>query len=205
VTTFRAPKPYSEAELDAIYRACREAHRPDVDALCRLLHTTGLRSAEALQIPTALVNQWRPRRIGRHFVAPTFRVIGKGDKERVVLFSAEAVRAAKDLSRFTANGQLVPWSDRGMRYVIAEIGKKAGVERAHPHRFRHSYASEHVEAGTPLQVLADMMGHSNLDITRLYYSSSRRSRLVAEKGRSRYKRRVHRRQGSASTTREVVE
>jgi site-specific recombinase XerD len=192
VTAFRNPTPYTEAELAALYAAARAVGRPDVDALMRLLHTTGLRSAEALQIPTELVRGWMPRRLGRRFTAPTFKVIGKGDKERVVLFSAEAVRAAKDLARFTVNGQLVPWSDRGMRYVLAEIGKKAGVDRAHPHKFRHTFAQEHVEAGTPLQVLADMMGHSTLDITRLYYSSSTRARVAAEKGRRRYKRRLRR-------------
>ena len=177
--------------MRALYQAARDAHRPDVGALMALLHSTGLRSAEALQIPTALVDTWQARRRGRRFVAPTFRVIGKGNKERVVLFSAEAVRAAKSLRRFTANGQLVPFTDRGMRYVIAEIGKKAGV-RAHPHKFRHTFAQEHVEAGTDLHVLADMMGHSSLDVTRLYFASSVRSRIEAEKGRRRYTRR-HRR------------
>ena len=195
MTTFRAPKPYTETELRALFRACREADRPDVNALCRLLLCTGMRSAEVLQIPTELVRTWRPHSHLRRFTPPVFRVIGKGDKERLVLFSAEAVRAARDLLPFTANGQLVPWTDRGMRFVLAEIGRKAGVH-CHAHRFRHSYAQEHVEAGTPLQVLADMMGHSSLDVTRLYYSSSVRVRVDAERGRRRYVQRQRRRRAS---------
>ena len=198
MTTLRAPKPFADFELAALYRAADEAGRPDVHALMRLLHCTGLRSAEALQIPTELVRTWRPHSHLRRFTPPTFRVIGKGDKERVVLFSAEAVRAARDLLPYShlsvSTTRLIPWSDRGMRYVIAEVGERAGVH-AHPHRFRHTFASEHVEAGTDLHVLADMMGHSSLDITRLYYASSQRSRIAAERGRRRYVRR-HRRWAS---------
>jgi integrase len=150
-----------------------------------------LRSAEALQIPTELVRTWRPRRRFTRFTPPTFRVIGKGDKERVVLFSAEAVRAARDLLPFAhlsvSTTRLIPWSDRGMRFVIAEIGARAGVH-AHPHRFRHTAITEWVESGTPIDVVADMAGHSSIDVTRLYYQASITARVRAERRRRRWRK-----------------
>jgi site-specific recombinase XerD len=185
MSSLRLPKAFSADELSRLLTAAHKMGRGDVHALIRLLLATGLRSAEVLQIRTEMVTAWpKPRRL-RRFRPETFTVIGKGDKERVVLASRAAVGAARDLLAYSKGPQLVPFSDRGMRYVIARVGEAAGVAHAHPHRFRHSFASEHVEAGTPLHVLADMMGHASLDVTRLYFSSSVTARLKAERGRAR--------------------
>jgi integrase len=85
---------------------------------------------------------------------------------------------------YGTNGHLVPWSERGLRYVLEEVGKKAGVH-CHAHRFRHTAISAWVEAGTPIEVVADMAGHEDVNTTRLYFASSIRLRREALRRRRR--------------------
>lgn len=193
MTTLRLPKPFTQDELEILYGAA--ASRPDVEAAMRFLHETGLRSAEALSITTAEAQTWNAP-VGswpRRHVAPVFlRVVGKGDKERVCVISSEAQSAAAALLGFrSSNGRsgfLVPWGARSLHYVIAELGKCAGVP-AWPHRFRHTFAQEHANAGTPIEVLADMMGHASVNTTRLYFASSETVRLEALERVAAYRRR----------------
>ncbi len=194
MTTRRLPKPFSAAEISALQRAARS--RPDVWAACVFLRETGLRSAEACSITTQEATTWphppwwcqRPT-CPRHTAA--LRVIGKGDRERVVVLTPAALRAAVVLSKRTRNGHLVPWTDRGLRYLMAELGERAGVH-CHPHRWRHTCATELVESGVPIEVVADMLGHSQLDITRLYWSASSASKTAALARRGRWRRRLAR-------------
>lgn len=180
----RLPRPLTPEDLRALKRACRS--RPDVWALIVLLRETGLRSAEVLQIGLDEARRWP--RLSRRPV--TVRVIGKGDKERLVVLTRTARRAARELARAGRHPReaLVPWSDRGMRHVLAEVGKAAGVH-LHPHRLRHTHITELVEAGVPIEVVADMVGHSRVDITRLYWTASSRAKVAALRKRRRYLRR----------------
>jgi integrase len=186
MTTTRLPKPYTAAELDALYAAAR----PDVAAAMRFLHETGLRIAEACAIPSGIAARWprppwwcRARACRRH--GASFRVIGKGDRERIVMLTPAALRASRALLDVTSNGHLFPWTDRGVRYLFAEVGERAGVH-CHPHRFRHTLASELVESGVPIEIVADMLGHSKTDITRLYWIASERSKVNALRRRARH-------------------
>jgi integrase len=198
MSTRRLPKPFDDGELEALRRA--SADRPDVWALCVFLRETGLRSAEACAISSEQVRRWPvPGRIRNRRPRVKLRVIGKGKggmanegggKERVVMLTPDALRAAHTLLGYSTNGHLVPWTDRGMRYLMAELGKKAGVH-AHPHRFRHQFVTELVESGVPIEVVADMAGHSRTDITRLYWQASERAKLEALERRRRFLRRRH--------------
>ncbi len=181
MTTRRLPRPFTRDELRALYRTAR----PDVVATMRFLHETGLRSAEALSITTAEARTWaRPGRLRQRSQA--IRIVGKGDKERVVLLTNTALRAARTLLRGGySNGHLIPWSGRGLRYVVSQAGQRAGVAHAHPHRFRHTFCSEHAEAGTDIAIVADLAGHSSVNTTRLYYESSINLRRQAERRRRR--------------------
>ncbi len=180
----RLPKPYTDDELRRLYAAAR----PDVAAVMHLMHETGMRSAEVLTLTCEQARSWPAPRRWR-WRAPAVRIIGKGDKERVVVFTREAVKAAHVLLGYGEPRELlVPWSDRGLRYVVAETGKAAGVH-AHPHRFRHTAITEWVESGTPIDVVADMAGHSKVDITRIYYAASITARERANARRRRYLRR----------------
>jgi integrase/recombinase XerD len=191
VTTTRLPKPYEPAELDALRRAAHD--RPDVGAAMVFLHETGLRIAEACAITSTEAGAWpRPpwwcRRPTCRTHRRTVRIIGKGDRERVVVLTPAALRSAATLLTFSTNGHLFPWTDRGVRYLFERVGAAAGVH-CHPHRFRHTHATELVEAGVAIEVVADMLGHSTTEITRLYWMASERAKVAALSRRRRWRAR----------------
>lgn len=82
-----------------------------------------------------------------------------------------ALRAAHRLLEHSENGHLLPWPERTFRHHLRLAGQRVGVH-AHPHRFRHSFATALVEGGAPIEVVADLMGHVNVNITRVYYRLS---------------------------------
>jgi integrase/recombinase XerD len=191
VTTKRLPKPFTPAELATL----RQAARPDVRATLVFLEETGLRSAEARSITLVEALAWpQPprwclrRACARHSVP--IRVIGKGSKERVVLLTPTALRAAAVMAQASRNGHLIGWSERGLRYVIAEVGHRTGIH-AHPHRYRHTHVTQLIESGVPIEVVADMVGHSTTDITRIYWAASERLRAGALRRRGRFLGRTH--------------
>jgi hypothetical protein len=72
------------------------------------------------------------------------------------------------------------WRD-GLPKLIGVGGEAYPRERVIPYAFRHSFAQRHADNGTPLDVLATMMGHSTTDTTRGYYkvNKSRMRKAVA--------------------------
>jgi site-specific recombinase XerD len=157
------------------------------------LHETGLRVSEACRIPLQEAERWptpppwcRRGSCRRH--RAVLRVVGKGDRERVVVLTPRALRAAATLRAEPRNGHLIGLSDRGLRAALQRIGEEVGVH-LHPHRFRHTLASELVEAGVPIEIVADMLGHSTTEITRLYWIASERAKAEALRRRARWRRR----------------
>ncbi len=86
-------------------------------------------------------------------------------KPRVYLFpSTEAHRGAE-----------APMSDKVVWWAVREAARRAGITRKiGPHTFRHSFATELLEAGTDLRTIQLLMGHSRLEDTTLYLHLSRR-------------------------------
>jgi site-specific recombinase XerD len=153
------------------------------------LRETGLRISEACSIPRATAEGWHVvSRFRRKAGENVLRIIGKGDVERVVVVTDEAVRASRVLLARANNGHLWPWTDRGTRYLFEQAGQRAGGIDAHPHRFRHTFATELVESGVRIEIVADMLGHSSSEITRLYWSASRRAKAEALARRRRFLR-----------------
>jgi integrase len=154
-----------------------------------LLRETGLRIAEACAIMSEEARTWqvppwwcRRNACVRH--ASFVIVNGKGSKERRVLLTRRAVVSSQVLLAQTSNGHLVGWTDRGVRYLFERVGSRAGVQCS-PHRFRHQAVFDLLEASVPVEVVADMMGHSTVDITRIYYLTSKRRQVAAARKRSR--------------------
>lgn len=52
--------------------------------------------------------------------------------------------------------------------TIRDIGKKAGVENAHPHRFRRTCATNALRKGMPIEMVSKMLGHENIATTQIY-------------------------------------
>ena len=156
-----------EAAAGTTPRSLRDA------ALVELLYGAGLRVSEAVSLEKAGID------LDRRLV----RIVGKGDKERVVPVGRQAVEA---LRRYLARGR--PHLDRkhrpelflnaqggaltraGAFLILRRLAAKAGLEpeRVHPHLLRHSFATHLLEGGADLRSVQEMLGHADLSTTELY-------------------------------------
>jgi integrase/recombinase XerD len=150
-------------------------------ALVELLYGAGLRVSEALRLERASVD----------LDARIVRVLGKGDKERIVPLgrpAAEAVRRYVALGRphldrrhrpelfLNARGGVL--TRAGAFFVLRRLAEKAGLEpgRVHPHLLRHSFATHLLEGGADLRSVQEMLGHADLSTTERYTHVSDRRR-----------------------------
>jgi site-specific recombinase XerD len=192
VTYLRLPEPYTSEELDRLERASGDDMV--IWACCSFLRETGLRIHEATMVPRDVAETWFPGGPTPIFGAKeprTYRLVGKGNKQRVIVLSKKALVDAKIL--LGARGirrphRLIPWSDRRLQERLRELGQKAGVD-CRAHRFRHTHCQELVDAGAPIHVVADMMGHSDISTTRIYFQSSPTAKLDGLGRRERFLKR----------------
>jgi integrase len=83
---------------------------------------------------------------------------------------------------------------RGLPELVGPSGEAFPRERVFPYAFRHSFAQRHADNGTPIDVLAAMMGHRNIDTTRGYYkvNKTRMRKAVARVSEMQLNHRGHR-------------
>jgi integrase/recombinase XerC len=181
VPTPRAPKPLPEvvgapqlAELlDAL--PATSVGRRDRAAL-EMLYAAGLRVGELVGLDLDDVD------LSRRLV----RVIGKGNKERVVPFGTKAELAIRsylpDRAAWRHQGKIADGeepllvnqrggrlSDRSMRRILdAAVQHVALIHRLHPHALRHAFATHLLEAGMDLRAIQELLGHASLSTTQRY-------------------------------------
>ena len=111
--------------------------------------------------------------------AETLRVIGKGDKERIVPIgrkAREAVAAWLPLrpDKGETQGRLLVSRNgrplaRGVAFrVVSECAKRVGLSNVSPHTLRHSFATHLLEGGADLESIRMMLGHEDISTTGLY-------------------------------------
>jgi site-specific recombinase XerD len=159
-----APRGFTPVERQRLRREAERAG-PMVDAIVTTLLNTGLRVDELVKLTWADV-LLLPRS-GKANIRK-----GKGDKARTVPLNAPVRDALQTLRPVAAEGPVFrgkrgPYTDRGVRNLLAVLGRRANVAHVHPHRFRHDTARRLVEA-VDLPTAAALLGHSRLDTVRLY-------------------------------------
>jgi integrase/recombinase XerD len=142
-------------------------------AMLETLYSCGLRVSELVGL-----------QISGIFRAEGFiRVIGKGDKERLVPFSPRALKEIdlylpdrNALSIQPGNEDVLFLNRRGKMLtrnmvftIIKELAKAAGIQKTvSPHTFRHSFATHLVEGGADLRAVQEMLGHESITTTEIY-------------------------------------
>jgi integrase/recombinase XerD len=112
------------------------------------------------------------------------RVIGKGNKERLVPIGPSAIQHLRIYFEHVRNRQtsskgeeeIVFLNRRGHRLsrvmvflIIKDLARKAGIPKdVSPHTFRHSFATHLVEGGADLRSVQEMLGHESITTTEIY-------------------------------------
>ena len=164
-------KPFSAAEMEKI-RDSLQTEREK--ALVEFLLSTGCRVSEVANLQIGNID----------FRAGECTVLGKGNKERTVYISDNAMYYLQKYlaeRRFCASDPLF-LNDRGramskcsIEQLMHKIGKRAGVDKVHPHRFRRTMATNAMMRGLPIQYIQAILGHSKIDTTMIYCSVSNES------------------------------
>ena len=115
------------------------------------------------------------------------RVLGKGDKERIVPFYARVGREVRAYIRevrpkwirqehgvLFVNQRGQPLTSRGVQYLMQRQCERCSLSiRVHPHMFRHSFATHLLDNGADIRVVQELLGHATLSTTQIYMHVSR--------------------------------
>lgn len=112
-------------------------------------------------------------------------VYGKGAKERIVYINSRAFiylsmylksRTDNNPALFVSlNNPHKRLTKSGIETMIRETGRRAGINKAHPHRFRRTGATNARNRGMPIEEVATLLGHSKLETTRRYCTVEQQS------------------------------
>lgn len=137
-------------------------------AIIDMLASTGMRVGELVKLNRSDVN----------FQDREIVVLGKGDKQRVVYFDARTKLHLQNYieSRNDENEALFVSlqkpNDRlqisGVEIRLRELGKKLGINKVHPHKFRRTVATIAIDKGMPIEQVQHMLGHQSVDTTLQY-------------------------------------
>lgn len=167
--TKKKKKAFTSDELERMRIACTDIRDR---ALIEMLACTGCRVSELSNINLNDID----------FTRKKVRIVGKGDKERTVFISDTAMiylnryletRQDNNVALFTS--KRFPY-DRlqkdGIERVVRDLGRMCNVY-AHPHKFRRTLCTNLIMRGMPLQNVAILMGHADINMTAgTYYDAS---------------------------------
>ncbi len=140
--------------------------------IIRLLYSTGIRVSELVNIKVKDIN----------IEDRTIKILGKGDKERIVVFGNNTYDCLKDYLNndyqllnqrnseyllLNKDGNKI--SDRYIRNIIDDIIFKASIKmHVSPHMLRHTFATTMLNNGADLVNVKDLLGHTSLNTTSIY-------------------------------------
>ena len=163
-------------EIDSMI-ACIDLSKPQGQrnrAIIEVLYGCGLRVSELVEL-----------RLSQIFEQEEYiTVIGKGDKQRLVPISHEALEQINLYMEQTRGNQVAKrgcedilfLNRRGGRltrvmifYIVKELCQLAGIRKAvSPHTLRHSFATHLLEGGANLRAIQQMLGHESIETTEIY-------------------------------------
>ena len=161
-----------ENMIAAIDLSKTEGHRNK--AILETMYSCGLRVSETVNLLISCL----------FFDQGYIRVIGKGDKERLVPIGRDAIKYIRLYAETDRKQVLIKkgfedhlfLNNRGTSlsrvmifYIIKDLALKAGIKKTiSPHTFRHSFATHLVEGGADLRAVQEMLGHESITTTEIY-------------------------------------
>lgn len=158
--------------LAAIDLSTNEGHRNK--AMLETLYSCGLRVTELIELKISNL----------YFDENFIKVIGKGDKERLVPISKKAINEIKNYFTKTRNHLKINKGHENYVFlnhygrkltrvmiflIIKSLAKKINLNKTiSPHTFRHSFATHLVEGGADLRAVQEMLGHESIITTEIY-------------------------------------
>ncbi len=143
-------------------------------AILETMYSCGLRVSELVNLKISCL----------YLDVGFIRVIGKGDKERLVPIGRDAIKFITIYKNEIRNHikisngfeDLLFLNNRGKNlsrvmifYIIKDLALKAGITKViSPHTFRHSFATHLVEGGADLRAVQEMLGHESITTTEIY-------------------------------------
>lgn len=143
-------------------------------AMLETLYSCGLRVSEIISL----------RRSHLYLDIGFVRVIGKGDKERLIPIGGEAIKhiliyvneIRSKMTEKKGHEDILFLNRRGTSlsrimvfYIIKDLVMKANIKKTiSPHTFRHSFATHLVEGGADLRAVQEMLGHESITTTEIY-------------------------------------
>ena len=177
-TETRYPHGLYKEQIQELFK--RNGERTDTlknrdQAILYLLYYSGMRAFELVGLDVQSVS------VKERVV----RVLGKGNKERVIPFTTdcqkvvkayidnerkELLKKAKDPTpALFLNAQGERLTTRGLEYILDSIQEKTGLfVGLHPHILRHSFATHLLENGADLRVIQELLGHESINATQVY-------------------------------------
>ena len=166
------PRYLEEAECERLLAACDGPFMYRDYCILMLFISCGLRISELVSMNV------------QDIYDDHLRVLGKGNKERIVFF-ADGCREALDDYLSVRNVEKVPDNDkdalfisqkncrfgvRGVQNMVEKKLKQAGLDatRYSPHKLRHTAATLMLKNGVDTRALQEVLGHSNLNTTQIY-------------------------------------
>lgn len=183
----KVKKPFTELEIEKMRNELNKLPEKTTNqklfkyrdiALFELLLSSGIRLNECVQLNKKDID----------LTNKTFTVLGKGNKERTCYFSVKCQFYLDKLINFEYKGTTLKYKDcpalfvgkrtpfnsddyrlslNGVERRVRDWGRSCGV-KAHPHKFRRTFATTLVRKGVPIEQIKELLGHANLDTTMIY-------------------------------------
>lgn len=172
----KLPEVLEKNEIDALLNAVdlskNEGHRNR--AIIETLYSCGLRVSELVNLKITNL----------YFEEGYIRVIGKGNKERLVPANStveKEINLYKDHTRIhqeikDGHEDILFLNRRGSKLtrvmiftIVQQLAQAIGLKKSiSPHTFRHSFATHMVEGGANLRAIQEMLGHESISTTEIY-------------------------------------
>ena len=154
--------------LEIINESTRDKDGVRDRLIIEMLYATGVRVSELVNIKVDDID-FNNRRI---------RILGKGNKERIVYYGEYAEEILKEYinsreknkeNYLFMNSKGNRLTDRGVRYIIDNIMERLSVKtHVTPHVLRHTFATDMLNNGCDIKVVQELLGHSSLRTTEVY-------------------------------------